>query len=47
MLEGRHFGEASCRMYKESVLHGALPHAWDAPADTHLAGEARVPEGAK
>lgn len=35
-LEGRHFGEASCREYRESVLH-VLPHVWDSPADTRLA----------
>lgn len=34
-LEGRHFGEASCRDYRESVLH-VLPHVWDRPADTRL-----------
>lgn len=35
-LEGRHFGEASCRDYRESVLH-VLPHVWDRPTDTRLA----------
>ncbi|KAG2490863.1 hypothetical protein HYH03_010781 [Edaphochlamys debaryana] len=35
-LEGRHFGEASCRDYRESVLH-VLPHVWDRPADTRMA----------
>lgn len=34
-LEGRHFGEASCRDYRESVLH-VLPHMWERPADTRL-----------
>jgi hypothetical protein len=34
-LEGRHFGEASCREYRESVLH-VLPHVWERPADTRL-----------
>lgn len=35
-LEGRHFGEASCREYRESVLH-VLPHMWDHMSDTRLA----------
>eukprot|EP00195_Chlamydomonas_chlamydogama_P008599 CAMPEP_0202890806 /NCGR_PEP_ID=MMETSP1392-20130828/1099_1 /ASSEMBLY_ACC=CAM_ASM_000868 /TAXON_ID=225041 /ORGANISM="Chlamydomonas chlamydogama, Strain SAG 11-48b" /LENGTH=667 /DNA_ID=CAMNT_0049574447 /DNA_START=241 /DNA_END=2241 /DNA_ORIENTATION=+ len=35
-LEGRHFGEASCRDYRESVLH-VLPHSWTSPRDTRLA----------
>ncbi|EFJ41247.1 hypothetical protein VOLCADRAFT_98769 [Volvox carteri f. nagariensis] len=34
-LDGRHFGEASCRDYRESVLH-VLPHVWERPADTRL-----------
>lgn len=34
-LEGRHFGEASCRDYRESVLH-VLPHMWDHTSDTRL-----------
>ncbi|KXZ54830.1 hypothetical protein GPECTOR_4g901 [Gonium pectorale] len=34
-LEGRHFGEASCREYRESLLH-VLPHVWERPADTRL-----------
>ncbi|KAJ9531769.1 hypothetical protein QJQ45_021914 [Haematococcus lacustris] len=38
-LEGRHFGEASCRDFRESLLH-VLPHAWSDPLDTELA-EAR------
>eukprot|EP00887_Chlorella_sp_A99_P007059 scaffold2.g7059.t1 len=33
--EGRHYGEASCRDYRESVL-AALPHAWYSNADTAL-----------
>jgi hypothetical protein len=37
-LEGRHFGEASCRDYRDSVLAWALPHSWDGPADTRLSG---------
>ncbi len=35
-LEGRHYGEASCRQYRESLLHHALPHAWSGPQDTRL-----------
>jgi hypothetical protein len=34
-LEGRHFGEASCREYRESLLF-MLPHVWERPADTRL-----------
>lgn len=34
-LEGRHFGEASCRDYRESVMH-VLPHSWTDPSDTWL-----------
>ena len=34
-MEGRHFGEASCRDYRESLLH-VLPHAWTRPADARL-----------
>ena len=34
-LEGRHFGEASCREYRESVMH-VLPHSWTHPLDTWL-----------
>lgn len=33
--ESRHFGEASCRDYRESVLH-SLPHSWSHKDDTHL-----------
>lgn len=35
-LEGRHFGEASCRQYRESILHAALPHSWDTVHDTKM-----------
>eukprot|EP00798_Chlamydomonas_sp_ICE-L_P012029 gene12029-15131_t len=38
-LEGRHFGESSCRDYRNSLLH-ILPHSWDRPSDTRLEGEA-------
>lgn len=34
-VEGRHFGEASCRDYRESILH-VLPHAWASTHDTRL-----------
>jgi hypothetical protein len=34
-LEGRRFGEVSCREYRESLLR-ALPHAWGRLADTHM-----------
>ncbi|PRW61178.1 FG-GAP repeat-containing isoform B [Chlorella sorokiniana] len=33
--EGRHYGEASCRDYRLSVL-AALPHSWHSPYDTKL-----------
>ena len=33
--ESRHFGEASCRDYRESVLH-SLPHSWTHKEDSHL-----------
>jgi hypothetical protein len=33
--EGPHYGEASCRDYREAVL-AALPHAWASPHDTQL-----------
>jgi hypothetical protein len=29
-LEGRHYGQASCRDYRESLLH-VLPHSWSGP----------------
>lgn len=35
-LAGRHFGEASCREYRESVLE-VLPHRWTARGDTRFA----------
>ncbi|KAG1681506.1 hypothetical protein FOA52_014012 [Chlamydomonas sp. UWO 241] len=35
VVEGRHFGEASCREYRQSVLD-VLPHAWTHPSDTWL-----------
>lgn len=34
-LEGRHYGEASCREYRESMMH-VLPHTWSTPHDTWL-----------
>jgi hypothetical protein len=34
-LAGRHYGELSCRDFRESVLH-ALPHYWGRPEDTRL-----------
>lgn len=34
-VEGRHFGEASCREYRQSLLH-VLPHAWASRHDTRL-----------
>eukprot|EP01023_Acetabularia_acetabulum_P000905 TRINITY_DN10343_c0_g1_i1.p1 TRINITY_DN10343_c0_g1~~TRINITY_DN10343_c0_g1_i1.p1 ORF type:complete len:424 (-),score=63.98 TRINITY_DN10343_c0_g1_i1:296-1567(-) len=34
-VESRHYGEASCRDYRESVLR-ALPHVWTKPSDTNL-----------
>ncbi|KIY96746.1 hypothetical protein MNEG_11214 [Monoraphidium neglectum] len=34
-LAARHYGELSCREFRESVLH-ALPHQWERPADTRL-----------
>jgi len=34
-LAGRHYGELSCREFRESILH-ALPHMWTRPADTRL-----------
>lgn len=34
-MEGRHFGEASCREYRQSLLH-VLPHAWASRHDTRL-----------
>ncbi|GAB4815172.1 hypothetical protein N2152v2_002218 [Parachlorella kessleri] len=33
--EARHYGEHSCRAYRESVL-GVLPHAWGSRLDTRL-----------
>ncbi|MEW5319862.1 MAG: hypothetical protein WDW38_010982 [Sanguina aurantia] len=36
-LEGRHFGEASCRDFRSSLMH-VLPHSWGAAADTRLVG---------
>lgn len=33
--EARHYGEASCREYRSSLL-AALPHSWDSPRDTRL-----------
>lgn len=33
--EGRHFGEASCREFRESFVK-QLPHAWDRREDTHM-----------
>ncbi|KAI8476096.1 MAG: hypothetical protein J3K34DRAFT_285487 [Monoraphidium minutum] len=46
-LAGRHYGELSCREFRESVLH-ALPHHWAAPPDTRLEAAAffRHREGA-
>lgn len=35
-LAGRHFGEASCREYRESVLE-VLPHRWTERGDTRFA----------
>eukprot|EP00963_Diacronema_lutheri_P010041 scaffold950_cov360-Pavlova_lutheri.AAC.8 len=35
LLQGRHYGEASCREYKESVLK-SLPHRWISRRDTNL-----------
>jgi hypothetical protein len=34
-LAGRHYGELSCREFRESLLH-ALPHLWTRPEDTRL-----------
>eukprot|EP01025_Chloroclados_australasicus_P040973 TRINITY_DN4314_c0_g2_i2.p1 TRINITY_DN4314_c0_g2~~TRINITY_DN4314_c0_g2_i2.p1 ORF type:complete len:434 (-),score=37.66 TRINITY_DN4314_c0_g2_i2:92-1393(-) len=34
-LESRHYGEASCREYRESVLM-AMPHIWQYPWNTRL-----------
>ena len=34
--EGRHFGEASCREFRESLIH-ELPHLWDRVGDTKIA----------
>ncbi|GMH45150.1 hypothetical protein BSKO_13107 [Bryopsis sp. KO-2023] len=34
-LEARHYGEVSCREYRESVLH-SLPHQWTNREDTKL-----------
>jgi hypothetical protein len=34
-LAGRHYGELSCRDFRESVLH-SLPHYWGRPEDTRL-----------
>ena len=33
--EARHYGELSCRAYRESLL-GVLPHAWNSRLDTRL-----------
>lgn len=35
LLQGRHYGEASCREYKDSVLK-SLPHRWTSRRDTNL-----------
>lgn len=35
-LVGRHYGEASCRDYRESLLHQALPHVWTDTTDTAM-----------
>lgn len=35
LSEGVHYGEASCRNYREAVLR-TLPHWWTSAADTHL-----------
>lgn len=40
-LAARHYGELSCREFRESVLH-ALPHTWTKPSDTHLEAAAFV-----
>lgn len=34
-LESKHFGEVSCREYRESILHN-LPHQWSSRGDTKL-----------
>ena len=35
--EGRHFGEAACREFRESVAASAMPHRWTGREDTRLA----------
>ncbi|GBF99911.1 hypothetical protein Rsub_12819 [Raphidocelis subcapitata] len=40
-LAARHYGELSCRDFRESVLH-ALPHLWARPLDTRLEAAAFV-----
>ena len=35
LAEGIHYGEASCREYREAVL-AALPHNWHSARDTHM-----------
>lgn len=34
-LETKHYGEVSCREYRESILHN-LPHQWSSRGDTKL-----------
>ena len=34
--EGRHFGEAACREFRESVMASATPHRWTGREDTRL-----------
>ena len=35
--EGRHFGEAACREFRESVVASATPHRWTGREDTRFA----------
>lgn len=34
-LDSRHYGELSCREYRESILHN-MPHQWSSMSDTKL-----------
>lgn len=34
-LEGKRFGEVSCREYREAIIR-TLPHSWTRMSDTHM-----------